>query len=172
MRRFAFGLATTALLFAQQAEAQSALQCLTPDARGVVEVAALRSELMVLATGCHDDTPYNAFIHKFQTALQDNERAVGDLLKQKYGKRAQAEHDRFTTEMANYESDSAVSLGEDFCAHNGMMFTEVLALTTATDLPAYAAGKNLVPPTLDACTEVAEASSARRPTTHAPVKHR
>ena len=37
------------------------------------EIQALRSELMVLATGCHDDEQYNAFIRRYQSDLQGNE---------------------------------------------------------------------------------------------------
>ena len=154
MRRLVFGLAAVGLLTAQQAQAQ--LQCLTPDERAAVEVAALRSELMVLATGCHEDDRYNAFIRKYQADLLGNERAVGEILKRKYGKRAQQEHDRFTTEMANDESSAGMRLGSDFCAHNGMIFTEVLALSSSSDLAAYAAGKDLVPSSLEMCTEVAK----------------
>jgi hypothetical protein len=169
MRRLIYSLVAMGLLSTQQAQAQ--LQCLTQDERGTVELAALRSELMVLATGCHYDDAYNAFIRKYQSTLMHNEQAVGDILKRKYGRRAQQEHDRFTTELANYESDAATALGGDFCAHNGMMFSEVLSLPDASDLQAYAAGKNLVPPNLAACTEVAEAPARRAPVHHT-VKRR
>lgn len=160
MRRLIYGIAAVGLLSAQQAQAQ--LACVTPDERAAIHVAALRSELMVLATGCHDDDAYNAFIRKYQSALVADENAVGAILKHKYGRRAQQEHDLFTTELANYESDAATALGSDFCAHNGMMFTEVMALQNASDLAPYAAGKNLMPPTLSACTEVAEAPAPAR----------
>ncbi|HTC08063.1 MAG TPA: hypothetical protein VK726_04725 [Acetobacteraceae bacterium] len=170
MRRLAYSLAALGLLAAQQAQAQADMSCLTPPERGAVEVAALRSELMVLATGCHDDSDYNAFIHKYQPALVGNEADIGDMMKRKYGRRAQAEHDRFTTEMANAESDRGLRLGGDFCAHDGMLFTEVMALSSASDLAVYAAGKDLVPATLETCpTEVAQAPV--RKTTRARVKH-
>jgi hypothetical protein len=155
MRRVMFGLLAMGMLTTQQAQAQ--LQCLTPEQRAAVQIAALRSELMVLATGCHEDDHYNAFIRKYQVDLVGNEKAIGAMLQHKYGKRAQQEHDRFTTEMANDESSAGMHLGGDFCAHNGMIFTEVLALSNASDLAAYAAGKDLVPSTLDMCPEEAKA---------------
>ena len=58
---------------------------------------------MVLATGCHDDDGYNAFVRKYQPELMSNENAIGDIFKHKYGRRAQQEHDQFTTELANDE---------------------------------------------------------------------
>ena len=75
MRRLLSSLAAVSLLTVQQAQAE--LDCLQPQERSVVEVAALRSELMVLATGCRQDERYNAFIRKYQPDLMGNEKAVG-----------------------------------------------------------------------------------------------
>jgi hypothetical protein len=154
MRRLSSALAAACLLAIPQAHAE--LECLQPQERSVVEVAALRSELMVLATGCRQGDRYNAFIRKFQPDLMGNEKAVADVFKRMYGKRAQQEHDRFTTDLANGESSAGMHLGTDFCDRNGMLFTEVMALRSASDLPAYAAGKDLVPATVDLCPQVAQ----------------
>jgi hypothetical protein len=167
MHRLVSSLAIVSILTAQQAQAQ--LQCLAPEDRSAIEVAALRSELMVLATGCHQDDSYNAFIRKYQPELVGNEKAIDNMFKRKYGKRAQQEHDRFTTELANAESSLGMRLGSDFCGRNGLIFPEVLALRSPAELPTYAAGKDLVPATMEVCTEVAQAPS-RKPA--APVKHR
>jgi hypothetical protein len=169
MHRLLSSLAIISLLSAQQAQAQAQLQCLSPQDREAVEVAALRSELMVLATGCHNDDGYNAFIRKYQPDLAGNENAVGDIFKHKYGRRAQQEHDRFTTELANAESSAGMRLGSDFCQHNGMIFTEVLALRGANELASYAAGKDLVPASTEMCIQPAKP----HPVVHkpAPVKH-
>jgi hypothetical protein len=155
MRRLLSSLAVASLLTVQQAQAQ--LECLQPQERSVVEVAALRSELMVLATGCRQDERYNAFIRKYQPDLMGNEKAVGEVFRRMYGKRAQQEHDRFTTDLANGESSAGMHLGTDFCARNSAIFSEVMALRSANDLPAYAAGKDLVPTSLDVCPQAAPA---------------
>jgi hypothetical protein len=160
MRRLLSALATMSLLASQQAYAQ--LDCLRPPERSLVEVAALRSQLMVLATGCHQDDRYNAFIRKFQADLMGNEKAVGDVFKRIYGKRAQQEHDRFTTDLANGESSTGMHLGTDFCDRNSMLFQEVMALRGADDLPAYAAGKDLVPATVDVCPQVVQAPARKQ----------
>ena len=162
MRRLLSGLAAVSLLAVQQAHAQ--LECLQPQERSVVEVAALRSELMVLATGCRQDDRYNAFVRRFQADLMGNEKAVGDVFKRMYGKRAQQEHDRFTTDLANGESSAGTKLGTDFCERNSLLFSEVMALRGANDLPAYAAGKDLVPTTVDICPQVAQASARKTAT--------
>lgn len=160
MRRLMSGLAAFSLLTVQQAQAQ--LQCLPPQERAAVEIAALRSELMVLATGCHDDDSYNAFIRKFQPELMGNEQAIGDIFKRKYGRRGQQEHDRFTTDLANAESTAGLSLGTDFCAHNGLLFQEVLSLRSPTELATYAAGKDLVPTSMAMCSEMAPPAPVQR----------
>ncbi len=167
MRRLLSSLAALSLLAAQHAQAQ--LDCLQPHERSAVEVAALRSELMVLATGCHQDDRYNAFIRKYQADLMGNEKAVGDVFKRMYGKRGQLEHDRFTTDLANGESSAGMHLGNDFCGRNSLLFTEVMALRSASDLPAYAAGKDLVPTTIDVCPQVAQAPARKQAAT---AKHR
>ncbi len=175
MRRTLSSLAVVAILSAQQAQAQAQLQCLSSEERSAIEVASLRSELMVLATGCHQDESYNAFIRKYQSDLMGNEKAVGDMFKRKYGKRAQQEHDRFVTELANGESSAGMRLGSDFCDRNGMIFTEVMALRSASELTPYAAGKDLVPATLEMCPQPAKApvgkASAGRKSAPAPAKH-
>ena len=163
MRRLLSGLAAMSLL-AQQAHAE--LECLQPQERSLVEVAALRSQLMVLATGCRQDDRYNAFVRKYQADLMGNEKAVGDVFKRIYGKRGQQEHDRFTTDLANGELSAGMRLGTDFCDRNSLLFKEVMALPGAADLPHYAAGKDLVPATVDVCPPPAparkQAATAKR----------
>lgn len=155
-------LAALSLLVSQNAQAQ--LQCLAPQDRSVIEVAALRSELMVLATGCQDDEKYNAFVRRYQPELLGNEKAVDEMFKRKYGRRGQQEHDRFVTDLANAVSSAGSHhFGSDFCAHNGLLFSEVMALHGASELAAYAAGKDLVPESLEVCTEVAMAATTTTP---------
>ena len=101
MRRLLSSLAAVSLLTVQQAQAE--MECLPPQERAAVQVAALRSELMVLATGCHDDDGYNTFIRKFQAELLSNEKTIGAIFQHKYGRRGQQQHDQFTTDLANAE---------------------------------------------------------------------
>jgi hypothetical protein len=129
---------------------------------------------MVLATGCHQDDSYNAFIRKYQVDLMGNEKAVGEVFKRKFGRRGQQEHDRFTTDLANAESSAGMKLGSDFCERNSLIFPEVMALRGPSELTSYAAGKDLVPATLELCPEpkapAAKAAAGRKPVA-APAKH-
>lgn len=158
MRRLLLGLAAISAVALQPALAQR--QCTSSADQSAFEVQALRSELMVLAMGCHDDDRYNAFMRRFQPDLMANEKAIDAYFKRAYGRTAQTEHDKFVTDLANAISREGTQLGGDFCPRNGAVFNEVMALHTQTELADYAAGKDLVPASLDICTTSAPARTA------------
>ena len=164
MRRVFLCLAATGALTCQQATAQ--MQCLSPDERAAFEVQALRSELVVLATGCSDDAQYNAFVRRYQPELQANERAIDAWFKRHYGRKAQFEHDKFVTEMVNDRSDIGSRLGSEFCPRNGMVFQEAMALHNAGELPAFAAGQDLLPSTMGICAEEVAQAPVRKASKH------
>ena len=141
-------------LSAAAAPAPAATPCDTDQARALFELESLKSELMVVATDCHDPDQYNAFVQKYQAELATNEHALDDYFKRAYGKRAQQAHDAYVTSLANSDAHSAHRIGADFCPRNGALFQEVMALRGPTDLPAYAAGKDVVPADLGACESV------------------
>ena len=150
MRRLLSVVSAISVLAAQPALA--AQRCAAPSEQSMFEVQSLRSELMVLATGCHFDEKYNAFIRRYQSDLQANERAISAYFSKRYGRSGQTEHDRFVTDLANANSRLGTDLGGDFCPRNGLMFDEVLSLASVNDLPQYAAGKDIVPATIDICS--------------------
>ena len=137
-------------MLAQQGLATAA--CITPANESAFEIEALKSEMMVLATGCHNDAEYNAFIRRFQPDLQEAEHRIDAYFHHTYGSRGQQEHDAYITSLANAESDVGLTMGTDFCSRNASLFQEAMALPTTSDLPAYAAGKNIVPASLGTCS--------------------
>jgi hypothetical protein len=155
MRLLFLGAAVLGTLALQPAMAQR--QCTSPTDQSAFEVQALRSELMVLATGCREGDRYNAFMRRYQSDLMANEKAISTYFKRKYGRTGQQEHDRFVTELANAKSREGSQLGTDFCPRNSMMFSEVMALRGPTELAEYAAGKDLVPASLAVCQEASPA---------------
>ena len=160
MRRVVTAVAALSMLTAQPVLAQQ--QCTSLQDQSAFEVQALRSELMVLATGCHDDEAYNAFIRRFQADLQGNERAISAYFQHRYGRMGQTEHDRFVTELANAMSRQGSDLGGDFCPRNGLIFHEVLALQSSTELADFAAGKNLVPASVEICAPMPSSAATTR----------
>lgn len=144
--------------------ARAAAPCASEPNRALFELEALKSELMVLATDCHDHDQYNAFVQRYQAQLADTEHALDSYFKRAYGKRAQQARDAYVTSLANAQAHLAHAVGQDFCPRNGQLFHEVLALRGPTDLPAFAAGQDLVPSDLGACSAAPEPSAPVRGT--------
>jgi hypothetical protein len=125
--------------------------------QSVFDVEALKSEMMVLATACHDDAQYNAFIERYQPTLVANEHALDNYFRREYGRRGQSEHDSYITSLANAQADVGLQQGTDFCPRNAALFEEAMALDGPTDLSQFAAGQDLVPASLGSCQAPVEA---------------
>jgi hypothetical protein len=147
-------------------------RCPNDTEQAVFEVEALKSELMVVATTCkgNNEDRYNAFVERYRPALIQSNRMLGQYFTKAYGRSAQRANDAFITELANARSNAARQLGGDFCMRNAGLFEEVMALPGATDLPAYAATKDLLSAGVTACpgaraatpAAAASSSSSRR----------
>jgi len=151
MRRLLLTMTALATFAAQQAEAQS-MSCLTPAERGMFEVQALRSETMVLATGCSEHAAYNAFVERYRPELMANEHDISAWFRRHYGARGQTVHDAFVTDLADAHSLDGSRLGNQFCPRNRVIFQEVMALPSGSDLPAFALGQDLVPASVTICS--------------------
>ncbi len=159
MRRTCFSLVVAGILAAPYAQAQ---QCASTADATAFDVEALKSSLMVLATGCPDaDTAYNAFVNKYKPELGANEHAFAAYFKRAYGRSAQREQDAYVTNLANAQSQNGVHQGSDFCPRTTALFSEVMALRSGNDLPEYAAGKDLIPEQLGACAAAPASPAAR-----------
>src|ERR1700710_1663603 len=117
MRRVVSAVVALTMLSAQPVLAQQ--QCTSLSDQSAFEIQALRSELMVLATGCHNDDSYNAFIRRFQADLQGNERAITAYFQHRDARAVQTVHDRFVTDLTNAISRQGSVLSGDFCPRNG-----------------------------------------------------
>ena len=168
MRRLMSAVAALTMVSAQPVLAER--QCSSVADQSAFEVQALRSELMVLATGCHEDDRYNAFIRRYQSDLQGNEKAINAYFQHRYGRSGQTEHDRFVTDLANAMSRQGSDLGGDFCPRNGAIFAEVLALESSGELADFAAGKNLVPASVEICRPTKSAAPEIHRATHKVTK--
>lgn len=151
------GLAIAGLLGLSAANA--AAPCASEPNRTLFELEALKSELMVLATDCHNQDQYNAFVQRYQAQLANAEHELDGYFKHAYGKRAQQAHDAYVTSLANAHAHLAHLIGQDFCPRNGQLLHQVLSLRGPADLPAFAAGQDLVPADLGACNAAPEPSA-------------
>ena len=163
MRRLMCGLLGASLL---AGPALAAENCSSPADRQIFEIAALKSEAMVLAESCHQEDRYNAFIERYKPLLLANEHAFDAYFKRVYGRSGQAEHDAYITALANAQSDVGLKQGTDFCPHTEVIFNEVMAVPDAKDLVMYAAGKDLLPASLGSCIAPEPAESRTRAVRH------
>jgi hypothetical protein len=127
--------------------------CADATDREVFDVTGLKSRLMVLATGCGASSEYNSFMTRFKSQLVEYDRELQAYFKRHFGHSGQKEYDSYITALANSESTVGIGEGSDFCPHDAMIFTEVMALPATADLPAYAAGKDVIPASVGACVE-------------------
>ena len=160
MRSLIAALAATTML-AQPVLAATPTRCPTPAEQSMFELAALKSELMVLATGCQRGEQYNAFVQRYRPQLLEVDKNLNAHFRRTSGARGQAEADRFITDLANAQSTEANVLAGDHCPRNSAIFTEVMALSGPADLPLYAAGKDLIPASLQTCAPVHAPAAAR-----------
>jgi hypothetical protein len=158
VRRLLAGLAGVALL---SHPVSAAPRCAAPAEQSMFELFALKSELLVLAISCKRNESYNAFVQRYRTVLLDLDKNMNAFFKKQNGARWQAMADDFTTDMANVRATMASRMGGDHCPRNGMIFTEVMALSGPADLPAYAAGKDLLPATITTCAAPRAPAPAR-----------
>lgn len=153
MRMLFSGLVAAGLLTSQVAGAA----CVPADDREALDVAGLKTQLMVITLTCKMDSQYNAFINKFKPELVAEERTAKNYFSHVYGRSSQKRQDEYMTQLANSKSDAGLRQGTRFCAHNEGVFTEVLALRNANELEQYAAGRaTATPATMTTCGETPE----------------
>jgi hypothetical protein len=75
--------------------------CARPADLTALDVAGLKSKLMVTAITCNQQDRYNDFVQRFRTDLMAHERALNAYFARLYGGRAQREHDDYITSLAN-----------------------------------------------------------------------
>jgi len=152
-------LLAAALVVLAQQPAAAAPRCPNEAEQSVFEVEALKSELMVVGITCQQEDRYNAFMQRYQPRLAENYRAFEQHFSRTRGRAGKTATDAYVTNLAQTRGYEAQKLGSDFCQRNVGLFEEVMALPSATELPAYAAGKDLIPESLGACQ--AQAAPAR-----------
>lgn len=136
-------IAATTLLTAPIANASL---CTRPAEKAAFDVEGLKSQLMVTAITCQQQSRYNAFIARYRRDLVSDERAIDTYFHRAYGRSAQRQRDEYITLLANAQSDQGIKLGTLFCQKSVGMFDEVMALRDSSELPGYASGKALPQP--------------------------
>ena len=152
-RRSIASVLTAAVLAGQLAPSAFA-QCARPLDKAALDIAGLKSELMVIALSCDARDRYNTFVNRFRPALMTEERGLNAYFARAYGRAGQRQHDDYITSLANVQSDAGIRRGTFFCRENVGLFDQVLALPPTADLASFAASKNLAQPfAVSACDE-------------------
>jgi hypothetical protein len=169
MRLLFSGIVAAGLLTSQLAAAQ----CVRPPENAALDVAGLKTQLMVTALTCHADERYNAFIMKFRPDLVTQERAAGGYFSRAYGRTSKSRQDDYVTQLANSKSQSGLQQGSLFCDRNMPVFDEVMSLRNGTELQEYAAGRTTGGPTaLTACGNTPERATTRTTSRSSSTAHR
>lgn len=170
MRTLLSSLIAAGLLAAPVAQAQ----CVRTAEQSALDVAWLKSQLMVTAITCKQEDKYNAFVQRFRPELISADRTVASYFQRAHGRRSQAQHDDFNTQLAQSQAQANLRQGNQFCNRSGDILDEVQALRTSAELAEYAAAKGVVHPiAVTACgagpepraTTTASSTSTRRAST-------
>lgn len=142
MSRLFATLVATALL----APGIAMASCLKPIEGTAINVAGLKSQLMVTALSCDTRDRYNSFVMTFRPTLQREDTALNSYFLHHYGRSWRSEHDDYITQLANVQSEATIQQGTLFCRNNVSLFDQVLALKTAKDLMEFANDKPMLQP--------------------------
>jgi hypothetical protein len=120
--------------------------CLKPYEGAAVNIAGLKSQLMVTALSCDTRDRYNDFVLTFRPTLQHEDTALNSYFLHHYGRSWRAEHDDYITQLANMQSEAGIREGTQFCQDNVGLFDQVLALKTSKALLEFANDKPMLQP--------------------------
>jgi hypothetical protein len=133
--------------------AQDAAACAKPEDLPSLRTRAFQTELMVSALSCGESTRYNRFITDFRPELVTQGKAMQAYFKREHGSRAQAETDKFVTQLANLASQRSSKDKAAFCAGTKNLFGKVLALKKPAELKTFIAGQPApVLPGVESCS--------------------
>ena len=123
--------------------------CLKTYEGTAINIAGLKSQLMVTALSCDTRDRYNDFVMTFRPTLQREDTALNSYFLHHYGRSWRSEHDDYITQLANMQSEAGIREGTQFCQDNVGLFDEVLALRSPAALLAFANDKPMLQPIAD-----------------------
>ena len=142
MRKTFSAVLAAGLLMSQVAAAQ----CVRPADVTALDVAGLKTKLMVTALTCNADTRYNDFVTKYRPELVNQDKVLSSYFSRAHGRQARTRQDDYVTQLANSQSQAGIKQGSLFCNRNLPTFDEVMALRSAAELTDYAAAKSVAQP--------------------------
>jgi hypothetical protein len=120
--------------------------CASPQEKAALQVAALKSRLMVTALACDREDSYNSFILANRPTLLDQEKTLSSYFARHYGRRGQTEHDEYITNLANAQSRRRIIDNANFCKDGEQLFKDVAALKAHPEVVTLASGRVISQP--------------------------
>jgi len=161
--RLPFIAMTVAGTLLGQAALAAPSSCVRPSERAAIDVEGLKSQLMVIALACDARDRYNAFVNRYKSELNSDEKQIGGYFTRAYGRTSRKQQDDYVTSLANGQSESGTKRGTLFCQEHLPMFDQVMALRGDAELAEYAAGQELSQPiSAEACAGETERPAVTR----------
>lgn len=146
--------------------------CVPDAAQKAFEVTALKSQLMVAALSCRQDSQYNGFIERNRRHLVTHDQALMAWFRRTYGGQGVRRFDDFITSLANAQSQEGIRQGTSFCGNMAPFFAEVSTVSTPEATIALASTKQFGAPTAANCaTPTTTAAHSTRATAPARNTH-
>ena len=103
-------------------------QCARSNEKMALDSRALQSQLMVAALSCNQQDLYNEYILKFRSLLERQGQDMTSYFKRVYSSNANAEMNRFITNLANASSRQSLRVDDSvFCLTSASMFETILS---------------------------------------------
>lgn len=139
--------------------------CARPDEKTALQVAALKTRLMVTALACDKEEPYNAFVRANRPTLIAQEKALSSYFARNYGRRGQTEHDEYITNLANAQSRRRIIDNANFCKDGEQLYKDVAAVKAPPEVINIAATRVISQPfNITDCPAGAPAPAPRQST--------
>lgn len=132
MRRIMLGLVAATFL------SGNAFACMSPTNQEALEIAGLKSSLMVSALTCNQRSQYDAFMTRFQPFVLHEQHVMDAYFRQQHGRAFRHYEDSYVTDLANVQSTAGTYLGTNFCPASETLFSKVLSAKTQDELVAFA----------------------------------
>lgn len=133
------------------AEVISPSGCVPEAAQHAFEVTALKSQLMVAALSCRQDSQYNSFIERNRPHLVSHDQTLMAWFRRTYGGQGVRRFDDFITSLANAQSQEGIRQGTSFCGNMTPFFAEVSNVRTSDAMVTLASSKEFGAPRTQAC---------------------
>ncbi len=133
------------------AEVISPSGCVPAAAKHAFEVTALKSQLMVAALSCRQDSQYNSFIERNRPQLVAHDKELMAWFRRTYGGQGVRRFDDFITSLANAQSQEGIRQGTSFCGNMTPFFTEISTVRSGDAMVALASSKEFGAPRGETC---------------------